>query len=124
MQITIVWLGHQYEEWGSALNIRLLKKLEGPISMLGYASGDRYVRNWIACLRSILLVYCQLQRFELLQMQHATVVIANKNGNAKRLMDRWSIQKEKEAAEKVCRKLLQHEGAQVLMAEYKIWQEI
>ena len=57
-------------------------------------------------------------------MQHATVVIANENGNVKRFSDRRSFHKKKEAAEKVCRKLLRPERALVLMGEYKIWQEI
>ena len=44
---------YHYEEWRRALNIRLYKELKGLMSRLGPASGDGFVRNCIACLRSV-----------------------------------------------------------------------
>ena len=75
----------------------------------------------------LFLDYPQLEPFASLQMlhlQHTTVVIADRIEDAKHLTDRWSIQKKREVAEKVRRKLLDPEGGKVLMAEYKMKQEM
>lgn len=59
----------------------------------------------------------------MLHLQHATVV-ADKNGDAKQLTDRCSIQEEREVAEKVRSKPLRPKGGKVFRAEYKIRQEM
>ena len=41
-----------------------LQGVERPDVYVGVCSGDRYVRSWIACFRSVLLIYCHLQPFD------------------------------------------------------------
>ena len=65
----------------------------------------------------------------MLHLQHATVVIADKIGDAKiedskHSTDEWSIQKKREVAEKVRSKLPEPEGGKVIIAEYKVRQEV
>lgn len=145
MHISMPWLSYQYEQWERALNIRLLQKLKGLKTV--HLCFDQDLALLASCLyktmlqkeetssdRSLALQqgflfldYPQLEPFGLLQMlhlQHVTVVIADKVGNAVHLANRWSIQQKREVAEKVRHKLLDPDGGRVLVAECTVKQEV
>lgn len=145
IHLRIDWISYLYEDWECALNIRLVEKLKG-LKTVHLCFDQDLVRlaSWpylpmlqekdtssaglLSSRHEILFLdYPQLEPFASLQMlhlQHTTVVIADRIEDAEHLMNRWSIQKKREVAEKVRSKLLEPEGGKVFMAEYKIKQEM
>lgn len=145
MHIRIDWLSYDYEQWERVLKIRLLEKFKGlktvhlcfDQDLVRLASflyvymlqkQDASSTGLLASCHEILFLdYPQLEPFgslQMLRLQHATVVIADKIGDVRQSRSRWSIQKKREVAEKVRGKLLQPEGGRALVAECKIKQEM
>ncbi|CAF9942824.1 MAG: hypothetical protein ALECFALPRED_010096 [Alectoria fallacina] len=144
MHISIDWLSYRYEQWERVLKIRLLEKLKG-LKTVHLCFDQDLVRlaSWpdesilleedtsstglFASRQILVLDYPQLEPFGALQMlhlQHATVVIADKTGDAEQSTSRWSVHKQREVAEKLRNKLLEPEGVKVFMAEYNIKKEM